>query len=481
MQTLTLQQPWLQLPDCFYRPVRATPLKVPNLIHCNQKVADLLGLSVKEMNQYSFIQFLNGELSSDSTGSIATVYAGHQFGIYTAQLGDGRALLLGEIEGRKGESFEIQIKGGGLTPFSRTLDGRLTLSEGLREYLGSEALAGLGIPTTRSLCLLGSQEGVLRERREPAVILVRMARSHIRFGHFEYFYHRDELSELSNLIDFVIDRLYPELKQEASKMRPLRLLETIFSNTARMIAGWQAVGFVHGVMNTDNMSVFGDTLDLGPFGFMGGFDGAYTANSADDQQRYQYDQQPEIGRWNCLALAGAFLPMLPGKTIPAGLLRHYRLIYQEYYLRTMRAKLGLVTQCKEDAFLIESLLKTLAQGNIDYPYFFRLLGKFCPKLRNIELLALSSDRHRLLDWLRQYEDRLAKEPLGHSERKQLMDWINPCYVLRDHLLEEVLVNAELGDFSAFTTLLNLLQNPFQEIQGKEYFALPSNQQTERGG
>jgi uncharacterized protein YdiU (UPF0061 family) len=465
MNTLQWTNHWLQRSPSFYRRVDPTPLAAPYFAHCNAQAARLLGLNAEQISNDEALRCFNGDALPPGMQPIATVYAGHQFGIFTSQLGDGRAITLGETQGVNRQTYEIQLKGAGLTPYSRTLDGRYPLGAAIREYLAGEALTALGIPCTRALCLLGSGTEIRRERGETAAILVRMARSHIRFGHFEYFHHRDDIDDLRELFVFVIERHFPELLNEAAEKWPLRLLETVIERTARLVAGWQSVGFVHGVMNTDNMALSGETLDLGPFGFMEAYDPGFSPNPSDDQQRYQYDQQPDIGRWNCLALAQAFTALLSSPTIPAGLLRLYRQTYQQHYLQAMRAKLGLQTRHPGDIDLVNSLLSALARCGTDYADFFRDLARFEPG-RGLTYSA------SLQSWLDSYQDRLSLEKSPPGERRERMNRVNPCYVLRGHLLDQAVQSAGQGDFTELDRLVTLLQNPYEEQPGMDFYSLP---------
>ncbi|MGR9044265.1 MAG: protein adenylyltransferase SelO [Gammaproteobacteria bacterium] len=472
MNALHWSHPWLQLPKPFYQRVEPTPLSDPYFVHCNDQAARMLGLTARHVSNEATLRCLNGEVLFPDLHPIATVYAGHQFGIYTSKLGDGRAILLGEVLGAGGERYEIQLKGAGLTPYSRTLDGRFALGSALREYLAGEALSALGIPCTRALCLLGGSTEIDRERHKTAAILVRMARSHLRFGHFEYFHHRDEFAEVQALFAFVVEQHFPELLDEPSQQRPLRFLETVVRRTARLIAGWQSVGFVHGVMNTDNMTLSGETLDLGPFGFMEAYDPGFSPNPSDDQKRYQFDQQPDIGRWNCLALAQALTSLMPSPTVPAGLLRLYRQTYQQHYMQCMRAKLGLQTQQPGDADMLNGLLSVMAQTGADYACFFRSLSRFEKDSRGLDLFDGMMDIAPLKPWLASYQERLSLEPSPPDDRRAQMNRVNPCYILRRHLLDRAVQSAEQGDFTELETLVTLLQNPYQERPGMEYYSLP---------
>ena len=462
IKILSWNNPWLQLPQDFYQIVQPTPLDNPYFIHCNTHTSALLGLSAEQLHNEATLHFFNGHQLPPEIQPTASIYAGHQFGIFTAQLGDGRVLSLGEALGHEDHRYEIQLKGAGLTPYSRTLDGRCPLGSAIREYLGSEALAGLNIPTSRALCLLGSDTKVQRDHLTTGAMLVRMARSHIRFGHFEYFHHKGDFENVKNLTTFVIEQHFPELLNEPTDLRPLRLLEAIVERTACLIADWQSEGFTHGVVNTDNMSILGDTLDFGPFGFMETYNPEFSANASDDLARYQFDQQPEIGRWNCLALAEAISSLLPSRTIPSKLLRLYRQHYHQRYLQRLRLKLGLRTQHPDDIQLVEALLTTLQQGNTDYALFFRNLANFNTQDKNPALYALTTDAAKLTEWLTLYHDRLILENVPPQERQKQMNQVNPCTVLRRHLLDQSINDAERGDFTAFYRLLTLLQNPFEE-------------------
>lgn len=462
MQTVAWTQRWLQQPDSFYSKVAPTPLHDPYFVHCNVQVAQLLGLEFGQISNDEALRCFNGQGLNAMIQPLATVYAGHQFGIFTSKLGDGRAILLGEIPGRQDKRYEIQLKGAGLTPYSRTLDGRYVLSAALKEYVISEALTGLGIPSTRALCLLGSHTEINQQNNETCALLVRVAQSHLRFGHFEYFHHRDDFSAVKTLFDFVVDQLFPELLNETAASRPLLFLETVIKRTAKLIALWQSAGFTHGVMNTDNMTLSGETLDLGPCGFMEVFDPGFTLNSADDQGRYQFDQQPDIGRWNCLALAQALLSLLPTRTIPARLLRLYRQTYQQMYLQAMREKLGWYQQHDDDMDLIISLLCVLARTKQDYSEFFRRLGRFEAGCKARDLFVPMQDLELMQAWLMRYQARLTLETVSKQERQRRMNQVNPVYVLREPVLNQLIKSVERGDFSALEQLILRLQMPYAD-------------------
>lgn len=472
MKSLPWTQPWLELTEAFYQEVEPTPLTSPYLAHGNRLAARLLGLTGEQLNSEATLRCFSGEKLLPAMYPIASVYAGHQFGIFTSQLGDGRAILLGRTKGADGKSYEIQLKGAGLTPYSRTLDGRYPLASAIREYLCGEALAALGVASTRGLCIIGSLTEIRSGRYETAAVLVRMAKSYLRFGHFEYFHHSDRFDELAELFAFAIEQYFPEWLNEPADKRPLLFLETVIKRTAYLIAEWQSTGFVHGVMNTDNMTISGETLDLGPFGFIEAYNPDFSPNPADDQNRYQLDQQPDIGRWNCLALAQALTSLLPSPVIPAGLLRLYRQSYQQRYLECMRAKLGLYTEHSGDIDLINSLLSMMAGSGTDYPVFFRNLADFEPNCKRPAFLKTYPLSDPLKQWLECYRQRVQLDKLPQKERRERMNRVNPCYVLRAHLLNQAVDRAERGDFSELDRLLNLVQNPYEERSCMDDYRLP---------
>ena len=469
MQSLHLTNSWFDIPESFYSCVDPTPLQSPFFVHYNHQLGQDLGLDIEDR---CMLECFNGENLLPNMHPIASVYAGHQFGIFTSQLGDGRAILLGEIHTENGHKYDLQLKGAGLTPYSRTMDGRYSLRGAIREYLASKALAGLGISSTQALCLLGSESTMGKDKTDTAAILVRVASSHIRFGHFEYFYHRDDFVGLQTMFDYVVDQHFPQLLNEPAEHRPLLLLQTVIIRTAKLIADWQSVGFTHGVMNTDNMTLSGETLDLGPFGFMETFDSAFSPNSSDDQQRYQFDQQADIGRWNCLALAQAFTPLLKTSVIPASLLRLYRQTYQQHYLANMRAKLGLQVEHAEDNDFITRLLLLLHQNQIDYTRFFRGLAQHQLENNNLCLFKEVTTKPSLVKWLDDYQQRLAIETASSIQRQKQMNSVNPSYILREHVIEQVIHSVEQGDFSKLDKVMSLLDKPFDDLFGFDFYSAP---------
>lgn len=449
------------LPPRLYETTRTAHFPQVAVIHMNPPLLAQLGLVQ---------QHFAGDDHLSHLQAISTVYAGHQFGIYTSKLGDGRVHILGDLTTVGGERLEIQLKGAGATPFARGNNGRMQLSEAITEYLGCEAMAGLGIASTRGLALIQHvPENDAGDENE--AILVRMAPTHLRFGHFEYLHNQQDLDLLKQLVEHVIAEYYPDLLVLKGSERYLYFLYSVTQRTADLVARWQAAGFVHSVMNTDNMSIIGLTLDYGVFGFMPEYDPAYCPNSNDDQHRYAFDQQVEVARWNCMALAEALQELLPDKRIPANLLRHYRKVYSDTWNMLMRKKLGLCAIHSDDNKLVADLLDLLTQQGTDYTRFFRQLSY----LHRFEDEARISDSPLLTKafrpWLDVYRQRLQLECTSPMEREQLMLSHNPKYILRKESLEQVLLHAEQAqDFSALNELLYVLQSPYDEHPTYEYLA-----------
>ncbi len=397
----------------------------------------------------------------------ASVYSGHQFGQWAGQLGDGRALLLGEIDTPAG-LMEVQLKGAGLTPYSRMGDGRAVLRSSIREFLGSEAMAALGIPTTRALAIVGSPAPVRRETMETAAVVTRTAPSFIRFGHFEHFAHTaQDSAALRALTDAVIQRFYPECQGAPSPA--LALLQAVSRRTAVLMADWQAVGFCHGVMNTDNLSILGLTIDYGPFGFLDAFDPGHICNHSDHQGRYAFSRQPNIGFWNLHALAQALQPLVVqdiGDDIEAikAAMDPYKTVFADALQTRLRAKLGLLTDQPADGALFDDLLRLMAQDRCDYTITMRLMGGFstAPEAGNTAVRDQFIDREKYSAWAARYQARLQAESSIDAERAARMDRANPKFVLRNHLAESAIRQAQAGDFSEVQRLLSVLQTPFDD-------------------
>ena len=464
---LQFENRYFDLPEVFYSPSSVLSLAGGHLINFNEDVARLLGLGHTEEHQHAVAESLaSGQVISD-TQPIAMCYSGHQFGYYVERLGDGRAVLLGQVRNPKGELWDLHLKGSGPTLYSRGGDGRAVLRSSIREYLCSEAMHGLGIPTTRALCLVGSEEGVHREQIESAAMVVRVAQSHVRFGTFEYLYHNEMYENLKVLADYVIAHHFPEI--ELNDQRYAALLYEVAKRTAELIAKWQGVGFCHGVMNSDNMSILGLTLDYGPFGFMDTFEAKHICNHSDHYGRYAYDQQPDIGLFNMSCLAQAMLPLLAETKEHAIEMAKasfdvYREAFSYHYGEVIRHKLGLLELQENDRGLWKELL-ALMEKQVDFTAFFRALSSFelNDAQTNSPLRDMFIDREAFDHWATKYSVRLQAENRAYHERKLAMNAVNPKYILRNYLAEQAIRKAEdEGDYGEIESLLRLLQAPFDE-------------------
>lgn len=481
LSTLPLSNSFASLGEAFFSRVQPTPFDSDaTLIHFNASAAELLELDPALYQDSSrsaeLAAIFSGKQALPGAEPIAMLYAGHQFGHYVPQLGDGRAIILGETTNQSGERWEIQLKGSGLTPYSRDGDGRAVLRSTIREYLCSEAMHALGIPTTRALCIVGSEDEVYRERIEPGAMLTRLAPSHVRFGSFEVFYYRNQFDHIRRLADYVIEHHYPELAHEDN--RYTAWLEAVIACTASLIAQWQAVGFSHGVMNSDNMSVLGLTIDYGPYGFMEAYDPGYICNHSDYHGRYAYDQQANIGLFNLSCFAQAILPILSDEPeqaveIAKDKLEQYQAQYIQHYSTHMRAKLGLKEKRDEDEALTKDLLTLMANDKVDFTILFRHLAAFSTQnLGGNNLIRDLFLRREAFDaWADRYKSRLIKEDSRDQARFEAMQQTNPRYILRNYMAEIAIRKAEdEKDYSEINRLLKLLQHPFDEQPGQEHYA-----------
>lgn len=456
------------LPSDFYSRLPATPLAAPYLVAFNPQAAQLLDLHPQPTLHSNLVAQLSGNLPLAGQDSLAALYAGHQFGVYVPQLGDGRALWLGEIQNNAGQHWEMQLKGSGPTPYSRNGDGRAVLRSSIREYLCSEAMHGLGIPTTRALSIIGSDEPVYRERAETAAVVTRLAPSFIRFGSFEVFYYRRQHAKIRSLADFVINHYYPECHEQTNPYAAL--LQEVVSRTARLIAQWQAVGFCHGVMNTDNMSILGLTIDYGPFGFLDAFDPAHICNHSDPAGRYAFDQQPQVGLWNLQCLAQALLPLMD-QASAINALNQYKDVFEDALEKGLRQKLGLQTTHPDDMDLVSQLFGLMAQDRVDYTLFFRRLCDFQPQQPNAALRDMFLQREAFDQWVQHYSLRLQQESTPDAQRSKQMRQCNPKYILRNHLAEIAIRQAEQErDFREIERLRQILSQPFSEQPEHEQYA-----------
>ena len=436
-------------------------------------MADMLDIDPDHIKKPEFIEIFTGNRLVNGSDPIAMIYSGHQFGQYVPQLGDGRALMLGEIDGKDGNSWEIQLKGAGLTPFSRMGDGRAVLRSTIREFLCSEAMAGLGIPTTRALCITGSDDEVYREKIESSAVLTRVAPSHVRFGNYEIFFYRQQYEDLKILADYVIDHFYPDCREADNPY--LNLLQQVIDRTANLIAQWQLVGFTHGVMNSDNMSILGLTIDYGPYGFLDTYNSGFVCNHSDDQGRYAYDQQPRIGLFNLSCLAQAMLPLIDGQDgnaaaeIAKEKLSEYQTLYTQYYEAGMRKKLGLKEEREGDVDLFAALFIAM-EGQVDFTIFFRALSDFDESGENVFLRDTFIQRIRFDQWADQYSERLRSESFDRLKRPAAMQLANPKYILRNYMVQTAIVKAETKDYSEVENILNLLNSPFDDQPDMESYA-----------
>jgi serine/tyrosine/threonine adenylyltransferase len=467
---LNFDNTYARLPEAFYTKLHPTPLPAPYLVSFNPAAAELIDLDPREGGNPDFIKYFSGDRILPGAEPLAMLYAGHQFGTYVPQLGDGRAILLGEVRNRRGEKWDLHLKGAGRTPYSRFADGRAVLRSTIREYLCGEAMHGLGIPTTRALCVVGSDEPVYRETAETAAVLLRLSPSHVRFGTFEVFFYRGQYDRTKQLADYVIADHFPDLTEAADKYP--RFLSEVVRRTARLIAEWQAVGFAHGVMNTDNMSVLGVTIDYGPFGFLDEYDPQFICNHSDTYGRYAFDRQPGIGLWNLTCLAQVLLGLME-KDEAIAALEQYEEALSERYGELMRAKLGLREKREEDAALLGELLRLMQESRANYTIFFRRLCDFRQREETGALREMFADGAAFSAWAARYAARLAAEQSDDAERGRRMKQTNPKYVLRNYLAEQAIRRA-VGerDYAEVDRLLKLLARPFDEQPGMEEYAAP---------
>jgi uncharacterized protein YdiU (UPF0061 family) len=470
---LPLENSYALLPPSFYTRLQPTPLSKPYMVCGSASAAALIGLDPAEFERQEFIDTFSGNRILTQSQPLSAVYSGHQFGVWAGQLGDGRAILLGEVDmpgSPPPGKMELQLKGAGMTPYSRMGDGRAVLRSSIREFLCSEAMAALGVPTSRALCVTGSDQRIMRETPETAAVATRMAPSFVRFGSFEHWFYQDRLDELKLLADYVIARCYPELRDHAQPYKAL--LAEVSQRTAEMIAGWQAVGFMHGVMNTDNMSILGLTLDYGPFGFMEAFDPGHICNHTDQQGRYAYAMQPQIGNWNCHALGQALLPLIGEVDEARDALAVYQSAYTQKMDALLHAKLGLMSVQQDDGKLFDRMFEIMAASHVDFTLFFRRLGELRIDAPGSEepIRDLFIDRAAYDQWAVQYRARLLQENSNDMQRRLAMHRTNPKYVLRNYLAQQAIEKAQAKDFSEVARLLAVLERPFDEQPGNEHYA-----------
>ncbi len=474
---------YARLPERFFHRLAPEPSPKAELIRVNRPLSAELGLDPDWLASNDGIAVLSGNTVPEGADPIATVYAGHQFGSWNPQLGDGRALLLGEVVTAKGERFDLQLKGSGRTPYSRGGDGKAPLGPVLREYVVSEAMASLGIPTTRALAAVTTGETVYRTEREPGAVLARVARSHIRVGTFEYFASRDDAEGLQLLTDHVIERHYPELADADDPV--LALLGAVADRQARLIARWQLVGFIHGVMNTDNMLVSGETIDYGPCAFLDRFDPATVYSSIDHQGRYAYGNQPGIANWNLARFAQALLPVLGADRSDViekaqGIIDGFGNAFVDALRAGMHEKLGLSVEREDDDALVEDLFSLMKAHRLDFTLTFRRLAELAGPIEPAESVARIFDFGPEMEpWLARWRSRFEADPGEAKTRRTAMFRTNPALIARNHLVEGVIrAGVDRGDFGPFERLVDVLAFPAAYDSNLALFATPPRPEEE---
>nr|WP_235602831.1 YdiU family protein [Piscirickettsia litoralis] len=436
-------------------------------MHSNDKLCQEFGFDSQGLSQC--LPYFNGEKLWQQADYLSMVYSGHQFGIYVPRLGDGRAILLGEIKNNDQERWQLQLKGSGQTKYSRQGDGRAVLRSSIREYLASEALFHLGIPTTRALAVMSSDEAVYRERPESGALLIRATPSLIRFGSFEYFFYTDQHDCLKQLADHVIQDYYPECLKEENPYA--KLLLNIVRRTATLIALWQVYGFNHGVMNTDNMSILGETFDYGPYAFLDDYIPGFICNHSDHAGRYAFNQQADVGLWNLNALAHALSPLIAHDDIVFAL-KHYELVFSQTYFTKLAARFGIAEINRESQELMLAGLTVLEELKADYHHFFRALSHAVANddfdLKKITQSSRECEKSKL--WLNAYEKLIKQQNLSMADSGQAMLAVNPKYILRTYLMDTAIEKAEQGDFSEVNNLMNCLSQPYAEQPEYEHYA-----------
>jgi len=474
---LPFENSYARLPENFFARVSPTPVDAPRLIKLNRRLALELRLDPQWLESPEGVEVLGGNRIPQGAEPIAAAYAGHQFGQFVPQLGDGRAILLGEVIDRAGVRRDIQLKGSGRTPFSRGGDGRAAVGPVLREYIVSEAMAALGIPTTRALAAVLTGESVARETTLPGAVLTRIASSHIRIGTFQFFAARGDIEGIRALADHVIARHYPDVR--GSEAPYLALLSAVIAAQAALVARWMLVGFIHGVMNTDNMSVAGETIDYGPCAFMDAYDPATVFSSIDRAGRYAYGNQGPVAQWNLARLAETLLPLIADDqdeavTLAQEALGAFAPQFEAAFLTGMRRKLGLLTEEEGDLTLVKDLLDAMAASHADFTLMFRYLSEAAEiTIGDDRVAGLIAGAPAFEKWLGEWRQRISREPQTGQERRTAMLQVNPLFIPRNHRVEAVIQAAvERNDFKPFEELLAVLDRPFDEQPAMAHYAEP---------
>ncbi|CBG88113.1 protein adenylyltransferase SelO [Citrobacter rodentium] len=457
--TLSFTARWRDELPATYTALSPTPLKNARLIWHNSALAQQLNIPQTLFDADGPAGVWGGESLLPGMSPLAQVYSGHQFGVWAGQLGDGRGILLGEQALPDGSILDWHLKGAGLTPYSRMGDGRAVLRSTIRESLASEAMHYLGIPTTRALTIVTSDTPVYRETVESGAMLMRLAQSHMRFGHFEHFYYRREPEKVQQLADFAIRHYWPHLHEETDKY--LLWFRDVVARTATLIADWQTVGFAHGVMNTDNMSILGLTMDYGPFGFLDDYEPGFICNHSDHQGRYRFDNQPAVGLWNLQRLAQSLSPFIGVEALNNALDEYQQELLRRYGQR-MRQKLGFISEQKEDNELLNALFSLMARERSDYTRTFRMLSRTEQQSAASPLRDEFIDRAAFDAWFARYRERLLRDGVDDAARQMLMLSVNPALVLRNWLAQRAISAADQGDMSELHRLHAALRDPFTD-------------------
>ncbi|WP_350332965.1 protein adenylyltransferase SelO [Coralliovum pocilloporae] len=478
IEAIPFDNSYARLPDRFYARLAPTPVAEPGLIRLNEPLARHLGLDPENLKTSDGIAMLAGNHVPDGAAPLAMVYAGHQFGGWVPQLGDGRAILLGELIGSDGLRYDLQLKGAGRTPYSRGGDGRAWLGPVLREYILSEAMAALGIPTTRALAAVTTADRVIRELLYPGAVLTRIARSHLRVGTFQYFAARRDDDALMRLADYAIDRHDPDLKHVENPY--LALLEAVVHRQAELVIRWLSVGFIHGVMNTDNMTISGETIDYGPCAFMDAYNPDRVFSSIDQYGRYAYQQQPAVAQWNLTQLATSLLPLIDNDrdtaaTLAKDALGQFSEHFNTGWEQALRQKIGLAIEERTDLDLAHRLLTLMAENEADFTLVFRTLSDLAIEAditADQAFLDLFKAPHRAVEWLSDWRRRLGQETRSDLERQAHMKRINPAYIPRNHRVEDAIQAGLRDDFTPFEILIDVLSRPFDDQPDKKAYQAP---------
>jgi uncharacterized protein YdiU (UPF0061 family) len=468
---------YARLPARFYAPVAPTRVRDPRVVKVNHALADLLGLDAAQLDSAEGAQLLSGNTLPEGSVPIALAYAGHQFGNFVGQLGDGRAILLGEVVGKDGKRRDIQLKGAGRTPYSRGGDGRAALGPVLREYIVSEAMAALGVPTTRALAAVTTGQPVAREEMLPGAVLTRVASSHIRVGTFQFFAARGDREALSTLTSYALSRHYPEAMGSGNDA--LALLDRVMDAQATLVARWLGVGFIHGVMNTDNTSISGETIDYGPCAFLDEYDPEKKFSAIDQGGRYAFANQPRIAQWNMARLAETLLPLLAegadeAVRVATERVKGFADRFEAAHTRVLRAKLGLAREEEGDRALAADLLERLASSSVDHTVFFRgLCSAAADSAADAQLASSFAHPGAFHDWAEAWRRRLARETVTPEARATAMRLVNPAFIPRNHRIEASIQAAVLReDFAPFEALVRVLERPYDDQPELAYLSEP---------